>query len=86
MSKARYLPITPKTVEINGSVYRADCTIWAGLRLHEAALSGDRLRVPWCHINDDWEAGGCVYKLDPRKPGYRFAQARNGAWVLERVG
>lgn len=81
------LPITPATVEILGHVYSGTDTIWAGLRLHKAEYRGpDCLSVPWCHIDDRWTYGGCVYRLYPRRAGYGFAKARNGAWVLKLDG
>ena len=78
------LPITPATVEINGSTYSSRSTIWAGLRLHEALSGGDRLRVPWCHIDDESDGDGdAIYTLYPRVVGYRFVRAANGSWVME---
>ena len=81
------LPITPATVTILGSVYKGNSTIWAGLRLHEAQLQHEKcLGVPWCHIDDPWPDGGCVYRVRPLQEGYEFAKARNGAWVLRYTG
>lgn len=78
----KQLPITPSTVLILGSAHPGKCTIWAGLYLHEANLVGDRLRVPWCHVDDVRPAGECFYKIDPKDERYQFARATNGNWIL----
>jgi len=85
----RTLPLTPATIEINGSVYRADATIWAGFRWPSAIVSHDAtmLSVGWYHI-DDMAGANCIYCIRPREKyaGYRFVKARNGNWVLREGG
>lgn len=77
-------PIHSSNTHILGSYYRPDALIWAGLRLHEARLTGDgSLRVPWCHVDDPTPAGNAVYRLTPRHPRGRFVRAENGAWLVE---
>ena len=77
------LAICSATVEILGSHWPQKSTIWAGLRLHQAKLWGDDLKVPWCHVNDYRAVGDCIYRLSVKDERYRFVKARNGAWILE---
>lgn len=93
MSKALpdMLPITPATVEINGSRWPAKSTIWTGLRVHQGKAydasiwSNDDhyLLVPWCHADDVSDGkDDAHYRLRPLDERYRFKKARNGSWVL----
>jgi len=87
-------PLTPTTVKILGSVYDGKDSIWAGLNWQAATLRetneilggpDHHLNVPWCHIADEQPGGGCIYRVRPRREGWQFVKARNGAWVLQRV-
>jgi hypothetical protein len=43
------------------------------------------LNVPFAHPNDPpeyWE--GCMYRVRPRRTGWRFHKTESGAWVLRR--
>ena len=88
---ARHRPITPATVDINGSNWGPRSTIWAGLRWEAAVyrrvgpVSIDpHLSVPFCHIDDDMPNDDCGwYRIRSRDEKWAFTIANNGAWILQ---